>query len=396
MSATAAGALGAAAWYFVRAHSDDEDARLASIVALGIVFSVLCTMSQVRALVAGRHAALARTIVVTGIIAAAASIGMAIWRQDVLALLIPMLLGYLLPVLILGTPSISGLTSASRLTAREGRTLIEIGLAGVVTAPMYWLLTSADRWFLQHYRGTEAVGVYSVGYSIAIVGLMVNNAVNAVWQPEATREYEEDRGRAPFTLGKLMSRLMAAMALVWLAASAAGGDIVRWLANERFHAAADYVPYLAGGVFFHGVVRLANAGLLISRQLKWSAVWWFAGGLLCGLLNVLSVPRYGGVGAAATQCASFAFIAVAILATSQIKFRIHLDWTRLGATVLLVLVAGYFMAPPWHETPLLSISMKLPVGAAVAIIVALIIAPDWCIKGFDYLRHRAISASSER
>ena len=83
---------------------------------------------------------MALTIIATGIIGVAASIGIAaIWRQDALALLIPMLLGYLIPVLLLGTPSIAGLAKPSGLTRKEGAALIKIGLAGVVTAPIYWL-----------------------------------------------------------------------------------------------------------------------------------------------------------------------------------------------------------------------------------------------------------------
>ena len=86
-----------------------------------------------------------------------------------------MLLGYLIPVLVLGMPSVFELTKLSGLTRRESVALIKIGLAGVVTAPMYWLLSSSDRWYLQHYHGAEAVGVYSIGYGIGIVGTMFNN-----------------------------------------------------------------------------------------------------------------------------------------------------------------------------------------------------------------------------
>ena len=83
------------------------------MVAVGIIFSVISTMAQVRALLAGRYRAMALTIVATGVIGAAASIGIAIWRQDALALLLPMLLGYLIPVLLLGTPSVVGLAKRS-------------------------------------------------------------------------------------------------------------------------------------------------------------------------------------------------------------------------------------------------------------------------------------------
>lgn len=380
--------IGAAAWWILNRNSAELDRRLAILIATGIISSVVSTMSFARAFLAARHSAIARTIVASGIITAAVSIGLAKWHPDALALLLPMLLGYLIPVLFLGTPSFSSLMKRSRLTRSEGVALVKIGLAGVVTAPMYWLLTASDRWFLQHFRGAEAVGVYAVGYSVAIVGMMVNSAVIAVWTPEAPREYEENRARAPVTLGRLMSRLVATMAVIWLAAAAAGGDIVRWLANERFHAAAIYVPYIAGGVFFYGVLRLANTGLLLAKQYNWTALWWLAGGVVCTLLNLALVPTYGGVGAAITQCASFAFIALGILVHAQTKFRLQLDLTRLMVTLLVVLAAGVLMAPPWHTTAPISLLMKFPVGVGVAFIVAVVSAPDWCAKGVGYLRRR--------
>src|SRR5664280_3078390 len=98
--------------------------------------------------------------------------------------------------------------------------LLKMGLPGIVTAPMYWLVSSSDRWFLQHYCGTESVGIYSIGYSIAIAGTMVNSAVMSVWLPEASREYEQNQDRAKASLGRLMSRLITLMAVIWLNAAA--------------------------------------------------------------------------------------------------------------------------------------------------------------------------------
>ncbi len=180
--------VSAVAWWFFNKDSVAQDRRLAILVAVGIVFSVVSTMASARALLAGRYRAIALTIIATGIMCTAASIGIAtFWRQDAMALLVPMLLGDLIPVLLLGAPSIASLAKPSGLTRNEGVALIKIGLAGVVTAPMYWLLSSSDRWFLQHYHGAEAVGVYSIGYSFAMVGMMVNNAITSVWLFEAAR-----------------------------------------------------------------------------------------------------------------------------------------------------------------------------------------------------------------
>jgi O-antigen/teichoic acid export membrane protein len=386
LGALLASVVGALAWWFFNRDFIDQDRRLAILVALGIVFSVANTMAYARARLAVRYRAIALTSISSGIIGVVTSIGIAaIWRQDALALLIPMLLGYLIPVLLLGAPSVVGLAKPSSLTRKEGAGLIKIGLAGVVTAPIYWLLSSSDRWFLQYYHGAEAVGVYSIGYSVGIVGMMINIAVITVWLPEAAREYEQDPKRARVTLGRLMSRLLVVMALIWLVVAAAGGDIVRWLANERFHAAADYVPYIAGGVFFYGVLRLADTGLLIAKQLNSAILWWLAGGVVCTLFNVAMVPRYGGVGAAITQSISFAFMSIGILSTAQTKYPLYLGWNRLAINMAIILTAGLFMIPPWHATALISLLMKLPFGIVVAAISVWITAPDWCAQAIGYL-----------
>jgi O-antigen/teichoic acid export membrane protein len=392
LGALLASVVGALAWWFFNRDSTDQDPRLAILVALGIAFSVACSMAYARARLAVRYRAMALTIISSGIISVAASIGIAAgWRQDALALIIPMLLGSLIPVLLLGTPSIAGLAKPSRLTRKEGAALIKIGLAGVVTAPIYWLLSSSDRWFLQYYHGAEAVGVYSIGYGVGVVGMMINGAVIAVWQPGAAWEYEQDSERARVTLGRLMDRLMVVMALIWLVVAAAGGDIVRWLANERFHAAADYVPYIAGGVFFYGVLRLADTGLLIAKQLNSAVLWWLGGGVVCAVLNIALVPRYGGVGAAITQSVGFAFMSIGILATAQTKYPLELGWSRLAIVVAIILTAGLFMIPPWHVTAPISLLMKLPFGIVVAAISVWITAQDWCARAIESLCRKELA-----
>lgn len=382
-------ALAALVWWLLSGDSSGLDQGMTVIIAIGIVVAVGNTMALTRARLAGRYRAMAITIVAGGIVGSMLSIGIAVWwRQDALALLLPMLLIYLLPMLMLGAPPITALFKPSGMARDNAASLIKIGLAGVVTAPMYWLLSSSDRWFLQHYHGAEVVGIYSIGYSVANVGMMVNSAVMSVWLPEAAREFEQDPEQAKITLGRFMSRLVAAMAIIWLVVTAAGGDILRLLANERFQAAADVVPYIAGGVFFYGILHLANAGLLLVNKLKWAVWWWFAGGLIGLLMNWVLIPRLGAVGAAITQCISFTFISIGVLISSQAVFRVQLEWSRLALAIVIVVTAGVAMGTPWHASALYSLLLKIPIGLAVTAVISWMMAPDWCVKGCQYLYNR--------
>jgi O-antigen/teichoic acid export membrane protein len=380
-----------AAWWLSAGAGTTPTSRtsMAILLSLGIAGTVTGTMAQTRARLLGRYRALAVTIVLSGIAVSATSTAIALWwRQDALALIVPFVLTYLLPILVLGVPSIASLRRRSRLSRDAGTTLFKIGIGGVITAPMYWMLSSADRWFLQHYRGAEAVGIYSIGYNAAVVGTAINAAVMSVWLPEASREFERDREHARTTLGTLMVRLTAVMAVAWLAAAAAGGDIIRWLAHERFHEAAGFVPYIALGVFFYGAQQFAAATLVLVKRFKWATVWWAAGGVVSAILNLLLVPKYGGAGAAVAQSASFGFVLITMFVVSQASYRIEVSWRRLLAAFAVVGVAGLAMARPWHECAPLSLLAKLPFGIAVAVLVSWATAPDWCTRAIRMLRDR--------
>lgn len=380
-----------AAWWLAAGAGTTPTARasMAILLSLGIAGTVTGTMAQTRARLLGRYRALGVTIAVTGIAVSATSVAMATWwRQDALALIVPFVLTYLLPIVVLGMPSMASLHRRSRLSRQACTALFKIGVGGVITAPMYWMLSSADRWFLQHYRGAEAVGIYSIGYNAAVVGTAINTAVMSVWLPEASREFERDREQARTTLGTLMVRLTAVMAVAWLAAAAAGGDIIRWLANERFHEAARFVPYIALGVFFYGTQQFAAATLVLVKQFKWATVWWAAGGVVSAILNLLLVPRYGGAGAAVAQSASFGFVSITMFLVSQSSYRIEVSWRRLVTAFAMVGVAGIAMARPWHQHAPLSLLAKLPFGIAVAVLVAWVTAPDWCTRAIRALHDR--------
>jgi O-antigen/teichoic acid export membrane protein len=113
--------------------------------------------------------------------------------------------------------------------------------------------------------------------------------------------------------------------------------------------------------------------------------------VVCTLLNVALVPRYGGLGAAITQSLSFAFMSVGILATAQIKCPISLDWSRLAIVVAMILAAGLVMIHPWHATAPISLLLKLPFGLVVAAISVWITAPDWCARGIGYLCRKELA-----
>jgi O-antigen/teichoic acid export membrane protein len=391
ISSSIFGALSAIFWAIAFSGKAKTDSWSTALVGSGVTFSVLHTMTLTRARLAGRYRAMAFSAIGVGVLSPLISIGTAtIWRKDGLALVFPILLGYLVPILVLGAPSFVALSRASSLNKMDQIGLVKIGIGAIVTAPLYWLLSSADRWFIQYYHGAAVVGIYSIGYSVGVAGMVVNGAVMSVWLPEALKEYEIDPVRAKQTLGKLMSRLVVAMSLVWLAVASAGGDVLVLLSNQRFHGASTFIPFIAGAIFFYGTSQLLLNNLVLLKELKWGVVWWIIGGLACTALNVLVVPSAGGIGAAIVQCVSFAIIGTGVFIISQRKYKMLIEWRRLCVALILQLVSAWCLIPAWDTRPAMSLLKKFPVGFTVAVLVSWVMAPDWYRRGIQILRGNKI------
>jgi O-antigen/teichoic acid export membrane protein len=340
------------------------------LVAMGIVLSVSMTMAMARARLRDRYAIMSVATVCGGLAATSIAIGLAyLGHHDEFPLLVSMLAGYGVPVLILGVPSLSALLKPSGLKPGKGREILGIGFAVIVTAPAYWVISSSDRWVLGYFEGAAPVGVYSVGSSVGIVGLTVNTALIATWLPEASRLFEARSADSLRRLGSMTEAMIALLACVWLAVTAAGGDIVRLLSSPPFHPGAEVVPFLAGSVFFAGIAQLANTVYVLETQVQRTIRWWILGAVVSFVFNFLLIPWIGMLGAAISQLLSVMLVALALGVNAWQMLPAKIGGKRLALTVLTVLTAALFMIPPWSEKPLTSLILKLPLGLAVTLIV---------------------------
>jgi O-antigen/teichoic acid export membrane protein len=351
---------------------------IALIVGLTIILFVANTMSQTGARLREKYRRIGLAIIASGITATLTTIVLAtLWRADEWPLLIGFTLGILTSLAITGLPDGNSLARPSGLTAREKWSIVRLGLPGLVTGAMYWILSSSDRWFLKHFWGEQVVGIYSFAYNVAIIGIIVNTAIVLTWFPESLRVYEKDSQGASRVLGEGWGGLALLLCLVWLMVASIGGDTIRLFADSRFHGGAAYVPWIAGSVFFYGMAQLANTGLLISKNMKPAAQLWFIGGIINICSNYFVIRVWGAYGAAVINCLSFAFIYFGVMWKSMRYYKLNLGWRKLFVAGVLVWICGVAMSPAWHDYPLLSICFKLPIYVIICLTLTKLILPGW-------------------
>ena len=378
---TAASLAGAVAWALVAAPRTHADARLAPLVGAFVLLTVLTTLSQTRARVRGEYLRLALAVIVTGVVSSGGSLALALagWRSA-FALVLGTVAGLAAGVAVTGLARPAELARRSGLDGERRRAVMALGLPNALTTFLYWGVTSADRWAIAWFLPGAVLGSYSFAAALASLGQVLNTGVMAVWYPEAVRTWEARPADAPALLGRLWARLVAVLAVAWLAVVMAGGDVLRLLTDARFHGGAAYVPWVAGGVFFYGLSQLAATAMMIRKTQVPLAVWWSIGTVACAAADLALVPRLGAVAAAAVGCLSIALIAAGLLWASERWLPLEVPWMRLGAALLAILAVGLAGAPAWGATPLLSLAIKLPAGIVVAALAIGWVAPDWAAR----------------
>jgi O-antigen/teichoic acid export membrane protein len=360
----------------------DTSGHLVSLmVGIGTFLYILSTMSQTRSRLDEKYRKIALSIVISGAFSTLVTIGLAYWwRRDEWPLLIGLAIGILISILILGIPELKSLYDKSGLSLSERWNILRLGLTGMITGPMYWILSSADRWFINSFVGKEALGVYSFAGGIAYIGQLVNSAILYTWFPESIKAYEENSQNASEVLGRIWEGLTLLLALVWFVVASLGGDLIRLLTAPQFHSGAIYIPWIAGGVFFNGMSHLANTELLIGKNMKPAAFWWTVGAIFSLLLNYLLVRDWGAFGASITYCISFAMIFIGVMWRSSKRFKLKIDWKKLSGATIILLCSGILTHKAWHSNPFASMCYKIPICASISLIIVKLFVPGWITR----------------
>lgn len=213
------------------------------------------------------------------------------------------------------------------------RRMLSMGVPIVPANLSSLAMTSADRYFLQHYSTSTEVGLYSVGYKIAMVVNLAVQAVQLAWpaqmfaiakRPDAERQF-----------ARLLTYYLAGIGFAGLALSVLAKEALTIMATPRFYGAYAVVPLVALSYIFYGVRFMTSTGMSIRNKMGYMAPTVFGAAVLNLVLNYLLIPGYGMMGAAwATVIAYFALLVVHVI-VNQHYMRIAYEYRRISRIALV-------------------------------------------------------------
>lgn len=211
------------------------------------------------------------------------------------------------------------------------RTMLRFALPLIPSALAFWVVSFADRYFVQFYTSTGEVGLYQVGSSVAAVVAVVTGAFQQAWGPFAMSIHKQADARQVYA-NVLLAYLWIAC---WLgsALSVLAPEAIRLIATERYLGAETVISFLAFSNVMGGLVYIAAIGPTIVKS---SAPIGLAALIAAGLniaLNFLLTPLLGKTGSALATLCSQATMSAYLFYRAQRMYPIPY---RFGTAVMLL------------------------------------------------------------
>ena len=228
-------------------------------------------------------------------------------------------------VIALVTKLLGGWAGPGKLDLADIRHGIPFAL-GVSTEGV---LASSDRPVLLQSGFEEAAGVYNAGYRVTMLSLLPSMAILKVYDQQLFARGHDGLGDAVAVSRKIMKRVAPTGLLASLFLVAVSGTTARVL-PDSYEGVANVIRLLAALPFIKGVQFVLGNTLTAADMQKARLRLTGAAAVLNLLLNVVLIPRYGWVAAAATTLVTE--VALTIGLAAAIRHELVQDRDRSGCT----------------------------------------------------------------
>jgi O-antigen/teichoic acid export membrane protein len=210
-----------------------------------------------------------------------------------------------------------------------------------------WVLNLSDRIFIERYFSLADVGIYSLGYKIAGLVLILAAAFNVAYEPIFYKlASSDDQVAAKKQLFSYNNTYAMVILLICFLVSLFSKEAIVILLDARYADAYKIVPIIALAYFISQAGGLMNRSIYQEKKTVAMMLIMLSGALLNIALNFLFVPTLGGYGAAYATVLSFTGMFTVEYWYAKKCYFIDYDWNKIimGLLVAVPIVSTvYFM-----------------------------------------------------
>jgi O-antigen/teichoic acid export membrane protein len=258
----------------------------------------------------------------------------------------------------LAGPAAVALLAVPRLLTRGGvdlrgartrlRGLLAFGVPLVPSALGLWLLTHFDAYLLRVLADLGAVGIYSFGSELCLPIALLFASFHLAWPPFAFARARRPGG--PEDLARVFRHFFVVLAGFALAVAVLRREILAVVGTREYGGAIPVIPLVALATVLYGASQVFGTGLQVAGDTRRLPFYVLAATATNVVLNLLLIPAYRELGAAAATVITNVALCALVLRESNRQFRIPFEPGKLlrillAAGILLLVTDAYGALP---------------------------------------------------
>jgi O-antigen/teichoic acid export membrane protein len=249
---------------------------------------------------------------------------------------------------------------AFRISWKKIRDMLAFGLPFVPNAFGIWLLSSADRFFLEHFCERSELGLYSIAFQFSsILSFLFLDPFKRAWPAIFYPKAKDSDAKETFS--RFLTYFLLFGSAIGLCIILGAENLIRVMGPKEYWHAYTVVPILVFSILLgtNGLQNLVNIGLVLKKKTKYAPTIVIFGAALNILFNVIFVPRYGMIGAAFGTLFSALSMLVLAFRINQTFYPLSYERDRLLHIVTAFLAIIVLNAVVRVESFLLAVPIKL-------------------------------------
>lgn len=186
------------------------------------------------------------------------------------------------------------------------KTMLAFSIPLIPTSVFWWITNLSDRYLVAYFHGWDITGLYEASYKLPTIITLVSTIFIRAWELSAFTEYDQKEAESFYS-----TVFKSYYTFIFIAASAIillVKPITIIMVAPSYYASWRYVPFLILGTSFSCLVTFMGSIYMAAKKTAMSLFTTFLGAAANIILNLLLIPKHGGVGAAFATFISYLLV----------------------------------------------------------------------------------------
>ena len=211
------------------------------------------------------------------------------------------------------------------------KSILQFSLPIIPTLLFGWVMDLSDRVFINQYIGVGEVGIYSVGYKIASIGLFIITSYQIAYRPIFFKLAKSNNIEiSKIQISRYNQLFIVVMIYCFFVIAFLSKEVVILFFKEEYERAYMIIPLILVSYLFNGLQSLVGRYIEQSKKMKQGMYMAFSIAIINIILNYLLIPAFGIKGAAYATMISFGLsFGQRYLYAKRKCFFIPFNWTKI-------------------------------------------------------------------